>query len=44
MGRYCKKNTAIENSSTRKTKKTRLMLLWNCVICNRKKPTSIKNK
>ena len=32
-----KKNTANENSSVRKTKQNRLMLLSNCVICGKKK-------
>ena len=31
----CKKYTANENSSVRKTKKNRLMLLSNCVICDK---------
>ena len=29
----CKKNTANKNSSVRKTKQNRLMLLPNCTIC-----------
>ena len=33
----CKKNTANENSSFRKTKQNRLMLLTNCAACNKKK-------
>ena len=40
----CKKNTANENSSVRKTKHNRLMLLSNCVICDKKKSNFIKNK
>ena len=40
----CKKNTANKNSSVRKTKQNRLMLLSNCAICGRKKSTVIKNK
>ena len=33
----CKKNTANENSSVRKTKQNRLMLLSNCAVCGKKK-------
>ena len=40
----CKKNTANENSSVRKTKQNRLMLLSNCGIYCEKKSTFIKNK
>ena len=40
----CKKYTANENSSVRKTKQNRLMLLLNCAICGKKKSTVIKNK
>ena len=40
----CKKYTANENSSVRKTKQNRLMLLSNCAICGKKKSTFIKNK
>ena len=32
------------NSSVRKTKQTRLILLSNCVVCGKKKSTFIKNK
>ena len=39
----CKKYTANENSSPRKTKQNRLMLLSNCVVCRKKKTTFIKN-
>ena len=39
----CKKNTANENSSVRKTKQNRLMLLSNCAVCGKKKITFIKN-
>ena len=39
----CKKNTANENSSVRKTKQNRLMILLNCAICG-KKCVFIKNK
>ena len=44
---YClssKKNTEKGNSSVRKTKQNRLMLLSNCVVCGKKKSTFIKNK
>ena len=47
MGTYCvscKKNTANENSSVRKTKQNRLMLLSNWADCGKKKSTFIKNK
>ena len=37
---YCKN----ENSNVRKTKQNRLMLLSNCAVCGKKKPTFIKNK
>ena len=40
----CKKTTTNENSSVRKIKQTRLMLLSNCAICGKKKLTFIKNK
>ena len=40
----CKKNTAKENSSVRKTKQTRLMLLSECPVCGKKKWTFIKNE
>ena len=40
----CKKYTANENSSVRKTKQKRLMLLSNCTICGKKKSTFIKNQ
>ena len=33
----CKKNTANENSSVRKTKQNRLMLSSNCTLCGKKK-------
>ena len=47
METYCvsfKKYTASENSSVKKTKQNRLMLLSNCVVCGKKKSTFIKNK
>ena len=46
MGTYCfncKKYTANENSSARKTKQNRLMLLSNYAICGKKNTTFIKN-
>ena len=36
--------TKNENSSVRKSKQERLMLLSNCVVCGKKKLTFIKNK
>ena len=35
----CKKYTANENSSIRKTKQIRLMVLSNCAVCGKKKST-----
>ena len=35
---------ANKNSSVRKTKQNRLMLLSNCTVCGMKKSTFIKNK
>ena len=46
MGRYCvtcKKNTANENSSVRRTKRIKLMLVSNCAVCVKKKSRFIKN-
>ena len=40
----CNKNTANENSSVRKTKQNRLMLLSNCAVCGKKKSRFIKNQ
>ena len=40
----CKKYIANENSSVRKTKQNRSMLLSNCAVCSEKKSTSIKNQ
>ena len=40
----CKKNTANENSSARKTKQNILILLSNCAVCGKKKSTFIKKK
>ena len=46
MEAYCVscKNTVNENSSVRKTKQNRLMLLSNCAVCGKKKSPFIKNK
>ena len=35
----CKRNTANENSSVRKTKQNILILLSNCAVCGNKKST-----
>ena len=40
----CNKNTANENSNIRKTKQSKLMLLSNCAICDKKKSTFIKDQ
>ena len=40
----CKKHTANENSSIKKTKQNRLMLLSNCAICDKKKLNFTRNK
>ena len=41
----CKKNTVNENSSVRKTKQNRLMLLLNCPVCGKGKSLKfIKNQ
>ena len=40
----CKKNTANKNSSVRKTKQNKLMLLSNCTVCGKKMLTFIKNQ
>ena len=40
----CKKYTSNKNSSVRKTKQNRLMVLSNCAICGKRKSTSIKNQ
>ena len=40
----CKKNTANKNSSVRRTKQNRLMLVSNCAICCEKKSRFIKNQ
>ena len=39
-----KKYTGNENSTVRKTKENRLMLLPNCAVSGKKKSTFIKNK
>ena len=40
----CKKYTANENSSVRKTEENRLMLLSKCAICGKRKSIFIKNQ
>ena len=40
----CKKNTANKNSSVRRTKQNRLMLVSNCAVCGKKKLSFIKNQ
>ena len=37
----CKKYIADKNSSVRKTKQNRLILLSNCVVCGKKKLTFV---
>ena len=47
METYCvsyKSNAENENSSARRTKQNRLMVLSNCAVCGKKKSTFIKNK
>ena len=40
----CKKNTTNINSSVRKTKQNRLMLVSNCTICSKKNQNLLKIK
>ena len=40
----CMKNNANKNSSVRRTKQNRLMLVSNCAICGKKKLRFIKNQ
>ena len=40
----CKKKTANENSSVKKSKQNRLTILSNCAVCRKKKSTFIKNQ
>ena len=40
----CKKYTANKNSTVKKTKQNKLMLLSNCAVCGQKKKIFIKNK
>ena len=40
----CKKNTANENSSDKRTRKKRSMFLSNCGVCDKKKQGSFKIK
>ena len=46
METYCisYQYTGNKNSNVRNTKKSRLMLLSNCVVCGKKKSTFTKNK
>ena len=47
METYCvssKKYAANKNSSVRKAKQKRLILLSNCAVCGKKKSIFIKNK
>ena len=39
-----KKYTANKNSSIRKTKQNKLMILSNCTVCGKKKSIFVKNK
>ena len=39
-----KKNIANENSSVRKTKQNRLIVLSNCAVCGKKKSRFAKNQ
>ena len=43
-GVSCKKITVNENSSARRTRQNRLMLVSNCVRSRKKKSRSIKNQ
>ena len=43
IGSLVKKYTANKNSSIRKIKQNRLIILSNCTICGKKKSTFIKN-
>ena len=40
----CQKNTANKNSSVRRTKQNRLILLRNCAVSIKKKPRFIKHQ
>ena len=40
----CKNYTENKNSSIKRTKQNRLMLLSNCVVCSKKKLRFIKNQ
>ena len=47
METYCvsyKSNAENENSSARRTKQNRLMVLSNYAVCGKKNPSFIKNK
>ena len=40
----CEKNTTIKNSSVRRTKQNRLVLVIDCAACGKKKARFIKNQ
>ena len=40
----CEKNTVKKNSTVRKTKQYRLMILSNCISCGKKRSRFIKNQ
>ena len=40
----CKKNTVNKNSSVRRTKQNRLMVVSNCAVCGKKNRVSLKIK
>ena len=40
----CKKNTGNKNSSVKRTKQNKLMLVSNCAVCGKKKSSFIKNQ
>ena len=40
----CEKNTAIKNSSVRRTKQNRLVLVIDCAACGKKNQGSLKIK
>ena len=40
----CKKHIANKNSSAKRTKQNRLMLVSNCAVCGNKKSKFIKNQ
>ena len=40
----CKKNTRNKNSTVKRTKRNRLLLVSNCVVCGKKKSGFIKSQ